>query len=361
MPHPSKPIAEAGLGKPAVGKVQATGLLGEWVMGWPAPSDTKNSIRRAGERIRKGTAQPNDLDILNRWRAAHGYIINTFQATLRTRTRDTPIPVAQRLKRASTIVDKLKQGRALDLYSMHDIAGVRLVFPNIESLRDFRAKSHQSRAKHEMVNEPSKYDYIAGPKKSGYRGVHDVYRYIAGTESGAKWNGLLIEIQYRTLVQHAWATAVELADVLTANRVKFNQGTPENERFFQLCSELLARKHESSTSSLPDLSHSDLVGEWRQIEAKAHIFQQLKSIAQQESAANLEGFVLLIVQSNGDLVVEPQKSYRTAIANLLEFEAAHPDWDIVLASGDRDESLRSAFRNYFRNATEFISLIEEAV
>jgi hypothetical protein len=75
----------------------------------------------------------------------------------------------------------------------------------------------------------------------------------------------------------------------------------------------------------------------------------------------LEGFVLLIVQSNGDLVVEPQKSYRTAIANLLELEATHPDWDIVLASGDRDESLRSAFRNYFRNATEFISLIEEAV
>jgi ppGpp synthetase/RelA/SpoT-type nucleotidyltranferase len=337
------------------------GCWGREYMGWPAPSDSKTAIRKAGDRIRKNVANEEDLNVLNRWRAAHGYIINTFQATLRTRTKNMPIPVAQRLKRAATIVDKLQQGRALDLYSMHDIAGVRLVFPDVETLVEFRALSHRSRAKHELVNATGKYDYLANPKSSGYRGIHDVYKYSAGTDSGAKWNDLLIEVQYRTLVQHAWATAVELADVLTANRTKFNQGTPENSRFFQICSELLARKHESATSCLPDLSHADLVSEWRSIESRARIFQQLRSISQQQSAGNLKGFVLLIVQSDGNLVVEPQKSYREAIANLLAAENEHPEWDIVLASGDRDESLRSAFRNYFRNSTEFISLIEAAL
>lgn len=330
-------------------------------MGWPAPADSRSAVRKAGERIRKGTESLNDYAILNRWRAAHGYIINTFQATLRTRTRNMPIPVAQRLKRGLTIVDKLRQGRALDLSSMQDIAGVRLVFPDIETLAEFRAKSHQSRARHELVNDLPKYDYIASPKSSGYRGIHDIYRYRAGTALGAQWDGLLIEIQYRTLVQHAWATAVELSDVLTSNRTKFGQGAPDNERFFHICSELLARKYEASVSCLPDMSHTDLVDEWRSIESRFHFFQQLKSVGQKGSAGNLSGFIILVVQPDGDLVVERQRSYRSAIERLLDLEEQHPEWDMVLVSGAGDESLRSAFRNYFRNATEFVGLMEGAL
>ncbi len=330
-------------------------------MGWPAPSDSKNAVKRAGERIRGGNQLPEDMGVLNRWRAAHGYIINTFQATLRTRTRDIHVPVAQRLKRGSTIIDKLRQGRALDLSTMHDIAGIRLVFPNTEDLIAFRARSHHSRAGHLLMNRPEKYDYLAHPKASGYRGIHDVYRYKAGTASGAKWNGLLIEIQYRTMIQHAWATAVELADAITQNRAKFNQGSPDNERFFMVCSELLARKYESSVSCLPDKSHEQLVAEWYDIEQRAHIFQQLRSIAEQGVAENLEGFVLLVISEDGTLSVQPQKSYRRAIQNLLALESQHPDWDIVLASGDKGESLRSAFRNYFRNASEFVDLVRSAL
>jgi len=330
-------------------------------MAWPAPADSKTAVRRAGDRIRKKDFDQSDLDTLNRWRAAHGYIINTFQANLRTRTKNTPIPVAQRLKRAMTIIDKLQNGRALDLSSMQDIAGVRLVFPDIESLIEFRGRSHQSRAQHQLVNDPAKYDYLAAPKSSGYRGIHDIYRYKAGTLTGAKWDGLLIEIQYRTMVQHAWATAVELSDALTANRTKFSQGAPDNQRFFHLCSELLARRYEASVSCLPSASHQELVDEWTDIEQRCHFFQQLKSVGKQGGDGDLRGFVILIVQPEGELLVEPQRSYRGAIHRLLALEAEHPDWDMVLVSGDKDESLRSAFRNYFRNASEFVGLMEGAL
>lgn len=334
------------------------GGVGE--MAWPEPVDSKNAVRRSGKHIREGNFEQEDIDVLNRWRAAHGYIINTFQATLRNRTRDRPVTVAQRLKRAATIVDKLWQGRALDLATMHDIAGVRLVLSNEEELRRFRGKSHKSRAKHELVNDIDRYDYIQNPKDSGYRGIHDVYRYHAGSVDGAKWNGLLIEIQYRTIVQHAWATAVELSDVLTANRTKFSQGTEDSARFFQICSELLARRFEDRTGCIADATHAQLVDEWREIESRVHIFQQLKSVWQQEGDGNIAGFALLVVQGTGDLRVERQKSYRDAIARLLALEAEHPDWDIVLVSGE-SEDLKSAFRNYFRNATEFVSLMESSL
>lgn len=330
-------------------------------MGWPAPVDSKNAVKNAGDRIRKGDDTSADIDVLNRWRAAHGYIINTFQASLRARTKSAHVPVAQRLKRGATIIDKLRQGRALDLSTMQDIAGVRLVFPNVQSMRDFRSKFHQTKAKHEIVNGNERYDYMLRPKDSGYRGIHDVYKYRAGTVSGAFWNGLQIEIQYRTLVQHAWATAVELSDALTENRTKFSQGSEDNTRFFKICSELLARCHEGSNSCLPFSSHKELVDEWRVIEARSHIFQQLKGVGEQDEAVDLSGFVLLIMKPENNLQVELQRSYKEAVTRLLHLEKDYPEWDIVLVSGDKGESLRTVFRNYFQNATEFVRMIEEAL
>lgn len=249
----------------------------------------------------------------------------------------------------------------MDLSTMQDIAGVRLVFPDVTAMRDFRMKFHQTKAKHELVNENDRYDYMLKPKVSGYRGIHDVYKYRAGTVSGAAWNGLQIEIQYRTLVQHAWATAVELSDALTENRTKFSQGTEDNTRFFQICSELLSRCHEGAHSCLPELSQRELVEEWFEIEKRAHIFHQLKSVGQQENAGDLHGFVLLIVKEGGELEVELQRSYKEAVMRLLSLEKAQPRWDIVLVSGDKGESLRTVFRNYFQNATEFIRMIDEAL
>lgn len=61
------------------------------------------------------------------------------------------------------------------------------------------------------------------PKMDGYRGIHDVYEYDVRSDYGVMWNGLLIEIQYRTLLQHSWATAVEVAGLLTHNNPKFSQ------------------------------------------------------------------------------------------------------------------------------------------
>jgi hypothetical protein len=112
---------------------------------------------------------------------------------------------------------------------------------------------------------------------------------------------------------------------------------------------------------MPDNSFKELVDEWRDIEGRSHIFGHLKSIYEQGGTENLEGFVLLIVKPNGSLGVMRQRSYRDAVTNLLRIESDQPDWDVVLAAGDRGESLRNAFRNYFQNSTEFVRLMEGAV
>src|SRR5262249_55474994 len=145
----------------------------------------------AGEHIRDGVATQDDVAVLEQWRAAHLYVINTFQASLRNRRRRSgdSISIAQRLKRRPTIVDKLLREPGMALARMHDIAGCRLIFDSIPELESFRAAVHASRARHEHIGGDDRYNYVMRPKASGYRGIHDVYKYHVRSEAGEKWNG----------------------------------------------------------------------------------------------------------------------------------------------------------------------------
>ncbi len=90
---------------------------------------SKGDLDRAGQRIRMDAGTPDDLALLDNWRASHLYVINTFQASLRLRrTRfagGDAITIAQRLKRRPTIIDKLGREQGMSLSRMHDIAGCR--------------------------------------------------------------------------------------------------------------------------------------------------------------------------------------------------------------------------------------------
>lgn len=67
--------------------------------------------------------------VLANWRACHGYPINTFQATLRQKLKviDDAAIVAQRLKRAPSIIFKLQRFDGMKLARMQDIGGLRAV------------------------------------------------------------------------------------------------------------------------------------------------------------------------------------------------------------------------------------------
>ena len=58
-----------------------------------------------------------------------------------------------------------------------------------------------------------------------------IYRY--SSDKGKKdYNGLLVEIQIRSKLQHLWATAVETVDFFTSQTIKSNQGQKEWVTFF---------------------------------------------------------------------------------------------------------------------------------
>jgi putative GTP pyrophosphokinase len=208
------------------------------------PGGSKSRVTRAGAAVRAGTETPEDLAIINVWRAAHKPVLNTFQAILRNRTRATDIVVAQRHKRKRTIFGKLQRLPGMELARMDDVAGCRLIFPDIPSLYTFREDLHKARFQHNRKNSIDKYDYIKHPKETGYRGIHDIYEYDVRSATGQDSKGLLLELQYRTRVQHAWAIAVEVIGNITASQPKFQEGDKRYEQVMIYASEILARAHE---------------------------------------------------------------------------------------------------------------------
>lgn len=138
-------------------------------MAYPEPPASKGAVTRAGQAIAKKNANHSDLAIVDQWRAAHGYVINTFQAWIKghINKKNYYIEFAQRLKRRNTVIDKLQRtdgnGNLLikDVAAMHDFAGCRMIFDDIDQLNDFRDYIHSSivmrNVEHVLRHAPNKY------------------------------------------------------------------------------------------------------------------------------------------------------------------------------------------------------------
>jgi GTP pyrophosphokinase len=322
------------------------------------PGGSKERVSKAGNRVREGTATLEDYEIIDTWRAAHRAVLNTFQAILRTRTRGTAI-VAQRHKRKRTIFGKLERFPKMQLSRMDDVAGCRLIFPSIDDLYNFRAKLHGARFNHKLKNEIDKYDYIKQPKITGYRGVHDVYEYDVNSVHGKDYKGLLIELQYRTYDQHAWATCVEVIGFITQSQPKFEQGDERFQEVLALASEIIARAHEGENSCFPNVGEHELVQRFSRLDHELNFLRMLRGLNAADSEVSSRKNVILMFSEHDVLQVKSYRDATDALRALFELEKENPGKDIVLVKADSSENVRIAFKNYFSDASEFINLIEE--
>jgi putative GTP pyrophosphokinase len=323
------------------------------------PGGSKSRVTRAGERVRAGNPTTDDLIVIDSWRAAHRAVLNTFQAILRIRARGTNIVVAQRHKRKRTIFDKLLRLPRMELARMDDIAGCRLIFTSLGELYAFRTKVHAARFKHKRRNEIDKYDYIKSPKETGYRGVHDIYEYDVNSEHGIDYKGLFVELQYRTFVQHAWATAVEVIGFITESQPKFRQGDDRYEKIMVLASEILARGFEGSRSSLPDIGNADLLQKFLDLDNEIGLLKLLRGLNAADAEVSAKRNVILMFTENDKLDVKSYRDAPDALRALFEMERDNPGRDVVLVRADTSDEVRIAFRNYFSDAGEFIRMVEE--
>jgi len=242
---------------------------------------------------------------------------------------------------------------------MDDVAGCRLIFRNAKDLYAFRNKFRKARFDHKRRNEIDKYDYIKEPKDTGYRGVHDIYEYHVRSEVGRNLTGLYVEIQYRTPVQHAWATAVELVGFITESQPKFKAGDKRYEHAMALASEILARAFEKTTGPFPEIADRELVRKFVVLDAELALMRTLRGLNAADKEVTEDRNSILIFRPSAQLEVQTFRDATEALSVLFELEKLHPEYDIVLVRADTSNEVREAFRNYFSDARDFIRYIDE--
>ena len=317
---------------------------------------SKKRVDRAGNNFRDGKENEEDAEVLQKWRDSHRQVLNTFQTLLRNRAKrtDGKIVIAQRHKRKSTIIDKLRRLPRMKLSQMNDIAGCRLIFENTEALHEFRKNLHDSRLRHDLKNDPDKYDYIKSPKDDGYRGVHDVYSYSGNSRHG----GLLIEIQYRTLIQHSWATAVEVMGFVTDKELKFGRGDEKLLEVFRFASEILARTFEDKKSCLGHLSDNEIVEGFDRLNSEIGFDRKLRLLdVIQGEVSERKNMILMFEDAERRLFKWGFPSVPKALEKLAELERKNPGENTVFVRADKGEDLRVAFKNYFSDADDFIEKV----
>lgn len=347
-------------------------------MAYPIPPENKSAVRKAGKLISEGAYSQAAYDIVDQWRSAHGYVINTFQIWIKRKISALGMNVefAQRLKRRNTVFNKLTRRNAngefliSDVSAMHDFAGCRLIFDNLEDLQRFRTYMHSpgvvKNVSHELRHPPEKYDYIEHPKESGYRGIHDVYRHLPRgserAEAKKPWDNLLVEIQYRTRAQHAWATAVEISDFVDGEKTKFEMDQSKRGRFFAIASEIIARNHEHMERAFSNESVQQLQKELQILENELGILQRLSALKTFADEDKLQQHNVLNITKveSGELMLEvlPFKQAADAIAKATELESSGSSLNAVYVRADNPSQLRSAYRNYFNDPIDFVKIIQ---
>lgn len=247
------------------------------------PEYSKSAVGRASKLVGRGKGTSAELadarTVLSNFRSAHAFPLNAVTVTVRQKALlvNPNAVVAQRLKRLPTILDKLTRIPTMSVTTMHDLGGCRVVFDEVDEVDKLvEVLLELPRARNRVTRV---YDYLhddPGPKGSGYRGIHLAYEYGA---SKPEYHGLRIELQVRTKLQHAWATAVETMDLFSGSELKYGKGESDVIRFFVLVGSLMARKEGTAPVPGAEVPDRDLLAELARLEASVGIVRRLQGYA----------------------------------------------------------------------------------
>jgi putative GTP pyrophosphokinase len=343
----------------------------------PIPGDRQLTTRlldRAGSLLRASDTKADEIawanEVLDRWRGSHSFPLNTVEMVLRSKVRQAGLRAdfARRLKRRTSVIDKLRRYSTMNLSRMHDIGGCRAVVETLADVDGVRRRYEGGWSKQDLTRE---YDYIANPKPDGYRSLHLVFTYRS--RSYPALSGRRIEVQIRTQLQHAWASAVEVVDAGSGQNLKSGSGDPKWARFFALASAFFAAR-EDTPSPLQAEGDADLrsaissVARDLQVRERLHAYRAaFREIDQTSGRAT--SFLLILRKTGNEaftLSINPFKTpkHRKGLGPYMQTELALDTAagdQVVVVSAESVSALRSAFPNYFLDTQVFLDGLKEVL
>jgi hypothetical protein len=261
----------------------------------------------------------------------------------------------------------------MGLGRVQDIGGGRFVFEDMSSL--LKAKECIANATFpDFTLDHELYDYIVRPKESGYRSVHFVYRY---NKPDSDSDGMRVELQIRTKLQHDWATAVETAELISHSSLKASQGDQAWLDFFKLVSAIFARKENQPVNdSFKALTEEEYCTRYYEMNNKYRFVENLRALVGAVSLTEQKsfnaGYVLLMIdyekkevssryfkQGDTELANEQYADVERRI-EWMEANAFNKKYGaVVLVAVSDVKELREAYPSYFLNAEEFLSALAD--
>ena len=348
-------------------------------MAWVQPDYSRDDVDAAGlvlarQRSAEAFAKSSDdfifaLLVINNWRSAHNWPLNTFQIGLRRRAKqiDHNSLIAQRIKRLPAIRHKLRiMKKWVSLSQMQDIGGCRAVVGDLSQVYKLVKNYLNSDIKHKLEKMT---DYIKTPKATGYRSIHMIYRY--NSDRSDTYNGLQIEVQLRSPLQHAWATAVETVGLFTQQALKSSRGQMDWLRFFALMGSALAVREGQELVPGTPKGERELKREIREHAASLnvinhlHAFSQALQVTENPGTQRAHYFLLQLNPIAKQVIVVGYTRRELAKATqdyeVAEREGSASQVDAVLVSVESLASLKRAYPNYFLDTGLFIKAVEEAI
>ena len=342
-------------------------------MAWTEPKYSSTEIDNAGKQLASdpGDLSSHQFDILNNFRASHGFPLNTLQMRLRYHAHeiDSEAVVNQRLKRRQSITAKLGKMESLKLSKMQDIGGCRAVVQTVEDVDRLVAEFKIGRARHKLLKEN---DYVQKPKSSGYRSRHLVYAYES--DRNPTFNGTRIEIQFRSQLQHIWAMAVETVGKMVGQQLKSGSGDSDYLRFFKLMSSWFSVEEGRPGVPHTPTSTDEIKLEMRKIDERVRVIETVRlytvavdAIVGVPSEISDGLFLIDLNTANRELngrsflrrdyssTVQQHEEAFEAYRKLEQEYLEDTNRDVVLVSAEDVKSLQLAYPSYFGDMARFIS------
>ena len=345
---------------------------------------SKNEIDRAARDIRHGMDDTGRSEAIRRiqgFREYHLYplmLMKNHLARIASQVSNKGL-VARRLKRLSTIIDKLERPtldghntNSIKLTRMQDIAGCRAIVKNIKQLKQLQKKLESSRSVHKIV---SIKDYLT-PKESGYGGVHLVYSCYENQLADHEWKKAKVEVQLRTELQHAWATSLEIIDTLEQINLKTrHDGHDDWRKLFSIAGRLVS--HEEKACVIEDAQTLiSLRQELCELADKLDVVLKLarytlaitfttdhKAVKQGRSGQGLFLVCMHILEEQEKKIQVTVKHFsmknsEKALAELNEADLNEKIIISVLVSASDVRALKQAYPNYFGSTRKFSDFLE---
>ena len=176
----------------------------------------------------------------------------------------------------------------------------------------------------------------------------------------------------RSVLQHAWATAVETVGTFTQQALKSSVGEEQWLRFFALMGTAVARRE--ATPAVPDTPQTKtaLRSELRQcvrsldVEARLRAYGQALVTAEQSGLKKAHYFLLSLnpVIKRVDIYGFKASELQSAARQYLKIERSlvrEQGGDAVLVSVESMTALKRAYPNYFLDTSVFLDAVKEAI